>query len=185
MSPLEEEIAGRLKAFQSEEDLDALSDASDLIESMDVETAVLPSEKIKFRREKLRLQMSVLNRIDERLDPDFDFDNVPSLTSSPPPELGLPAGVDPSSIKDPQARAKYEKEVAANQQKAARYAYQKRLYKLDRQATERTEEHIGNTYSTSPEDIAELYNLINELVTNERRKTSLKRFALTREGTVD
>ena len=179
MPTTQEQVMDRLKIFKDSGSLEALSEACALVESVQPMPTASLAEKKTFRTGKLTLCLVLLDFIDAKLEPDFDFSDVPALAVSPAPETGLPSGVDPSSITNAEARAGYEQAIKLNQQKAARYAFQKKLSKINRRATQQTEYHIAGTYSASREDLPGLDKLLDDTVSNGRRKASLRAFIRT------
>lgn len=179
MTTVRHQVTDLLKAFRTNNDPNSLTQASNLLESMEASTASNGADFKTIRAEKLTLLLDILNQIDGKRIVNFDFEDLPTMSVSPPPETGLPSGVDPAEIKDPAAKAKYERAVTENQQKAARYALQKKLAKLDLRVTGQAEGLISDAYTGSAADLAELNDLISNHVAGGRRKASLRHFIQT------
>jgi hypothetical protein len=122
--------------------------------------------------EKLQLLLAVFNHIDAKIDPKFDLEDLPAMNVAPPPESGLPAGVDPKSIADPAIKAQYENGIAANQAKAKLFEFQSSLHKAARTCTDAFDRHVYAHYTKSSE--AALTKQIDQTVRSETRRTSLK-----------
>jgi hypothetical protein len=179
MQTIQQRVAKHLAAFKENHNPDDLAEATDLLDTLQPETSASPAQRQRFRTEKLQLELGLLGQIDSSLDPTFNFNSPPSLNVSPPPETGLPSGVDPASIADPRLRAEYEQEIKANQQKTQKYAFQMKLHQLDRRVTAQIETHLAITYSTNPDDFMELDKLIDDSYITVIHRAMLKRFVRT------
>jgi hypothetical protein len=133
-----------------------------------------------FRAEKLYWQLAVFNAIDSKLKPDFDFEDPPVLNVAPPPESGLPAGVDPASVKDPGIRAQFEKEIAANRIKKSAYELQWNLRKIDRANLDAFRRHLSMHYTKAFKKVVD--SVIDETIRSRPRKASLKEVVSTLLG---
>lgn len=176
MPTIQQQIADRLKVFQQTNNFEALSDAVELVESLNASVKQASDERHRIRAEKLKLWFVILNHIDAKLAPDFDPENVPELSVTPPPETGLPAGVDPGSITNPRLKAKYEEAIKANQKKAEDYRLQKYLRRHEHDIEEQTEAYISTAYSIAEVDVKEVFLSIAEHVTAPRRKAKFEKF---------
>ncbi|MGD0472940.1 MAG: hypothetical protein ABSB70_06955 [Candidatus Velthaea sp.] len=96
--------------------------------------------------------------LDAVKDPSFDPKDVPQLHLVPPPDRGViyPAGVDPSALSDPAARATYQQALSENQTKAKRFAAAYPLYDLDTRAQAAFRLYRASAYTTSAADAADL-----------------------------
>lgn len=178
MSTVKKHINELLDYFEKQNDTDSLIQAQDSIDSLDCPQTASEVDRKTFRIEKLLLLFDVLNHLDKKLKPKFDFDDVPSMCVAPPPESGLPSGVDPKSIKDGEMRAKYEKGIAENQLKAAQYNMQVTLYKANESCMQAFKIHIATWYTASREDSGEIATLIDTKVDSTTRKKMLKSIEL-------
>jgi hypothetical protein len=166
-----QKIDGLLQRFSQHDDVAALSDAVDLIDGLQPDPKA-PAGAPPFREEKLHLILTVFNAIDAKRIPDFDFEKLPPMTSVPPPETGLPAGVDPGAIQDPKLRALYEKEIASDQAKVKLYGLQVKLREVDGACAEAMERHVSATYFRS--SVAELDQLVDQTVKSPARRLWVK-----------
>ena len=166
------EVNELLRRFDRTDEVEALNIALELIESTELDSSTPKMGGPGSRTEKVRLFLSLLNHIDAKVVPGFDFKNPPSISTAPPDEVQLPAGVDPEAIKDPRLRAQYEKEIAANQHKLKIYSYQMDLQEKDRACVELLETYISEHYSRSSEKA--LHALIDETITSKARASQLK-----------
>jgi hypothetical protein len=121
----------------------------------------------RLRERKTRLWLEAWRRVAGSIDPNFNFDNLPSLNVPLPPSTGLPAGVEPGSIKDPAQRAAYEEAIAQNSAKIKRYNEQHWLKQNASGFFKTAESYLVNAYARPPADLAELERLLSEHVENE------------------
>jgi hypothetical protein len=165
-----------IKEFRAEMEPERLREAYMALEN------VVPSQehdagtREAVRKDCLYLWLRILDVIDHLLDPKFDPNDVPELTVQPPPNsdgTAYPAGADPSLIKDPQARARYEKAIEANRVKARNRRLQFGLRRLNQSVPERAESFIRNWYTTSANDQRELRLAIDEVIKNRVRRAGL------------
>jgi hypothetical protein len=132
----------------------------------------------------LELFITLLNKIDDRINRNFNFNDMPSSVVSPPDETGLPAGVDPTEIKDATMRAKYEEAIRANTKRKVEYQWQVVLRDADRLWTERAgafavKAYIADKnsdYKPPTTDKEELVAALKKRVTNADRRKSLLEF---------
>ena len=82
---------------------------------------------MKQRLEKVQLWFHVFQRFEKEIDKNFDFSNLPNLQPPLPAGVNLPRGIAPEAIKDPKARAEYEKLIAEHKRKVEKYNRQYRL----------------------------------------------------------
>jgi hypothetical protein len=114
-----------------------------------------------LRRQKAEVWLEAWRRVTQATDPNFDFNDRPLLNVAPPPSTGLPAGVSPSSVRNPQLRAEYEHAIAQNRAKIERYNQQSWL-KLDGpRVVKEVEEYLVNAYSRAPSHLEELQQLLS------------------------
>jgi len=163
-----------LEMFSVTEEFETISKAYRHVDNMQIGEAVSLADKNYFRNEKLRHYLMILNELDTKIEPNFNFDDVPMLTVSPPPESGLPAGVDPESITDPVMKKEFEKNIGANRKKSEKYLLQKKLHKFNRTVTEQVELYIKDSFSNQGKDVIELNQLIDDNVKLDERGASLK-----------
>ncbi|HEX2329035.1 MAG TPA: hypothetical protein VHN74_09935 [Candidatus Angelobacter sp.] len=118
----------------------------------------------ELRRKKAQFWLEAWLRVSKAIDPGFDFDERPLLNVPPPPSTHLPAGIAPSSVKDPQLRAEYEHAIAENRAKIERYGQQSWL-KLDGpRVFKEVEQYLVNAYSRAPSDPQELQQLLSRYI---------------------
>lgn len=159
---IEHKLTELFKAFRDTGSLDALSEALALTDALAAGDAMSPEGEERSRTERSRAYLKVLGAAESKIIPNFDFRDLPSLATSPPPATGLPAGVDPVSIADPRLRAEYEQSVAADREKVAHFAFQKKLLKLSRKIAGRLEAFLNTEYSGMELDRMEVLTLFKE-----------------------
>lgn len=145
MSQQFDQAMQQLAAFKKTHDVSSLSTAISLADAMP--SIVLPAPPAK---DKLALWFAIFDAMDAEIAPDFNPDDLPELTVAPPLEAGLPAGVAPSSIKDPAVRKKYEDALAANGLKNQRFSYQYALLQENLRAESDVEKFITTDVARDP-----------------------------------
>ncbi|MGD0838334.1 MAG: hypothetical protein ABSB49_16975 [Polyangia bacterium] len=169
----EGEVTELFRTFDQAGDIRVLRKALALIENLGQEgPGEVKTHSQGAHADKLQLLLAAFNHIDAKIKPDFNFRDLPAVNIAPPPETGLPAGVDPSGIADPTIRARYETEIAANQAKAKLYEFQLGLRKAERTCTDSFDRHVYMHYTKSSE--ADLAKLIDETVRSKTRRAALK-----------
>ena len=169
----DEQITKKLDQFEKARDLDALRNAGRLVESRLVASGAATGDP-HSRQSKLELWLAVLDRIDRKLDRRFDPDDLPSITSEPPPELGLPAGVDPAAIKDPAARKQYEAAMEADRRKREEYDFQSELHQINNDLTGRFGKFIAADCG-KPEGEKQIRVSIESIIKNGDRRQELNK----------
>ena len=117
-----------------------------------------------LRRQKAQFWLEAWVRVSKAIDPSFDFDDRPLLNVAPPFSTGLPAGVSPSSVKNPQLRAEYEHAIAQNHAKIERYNQQSWLKLNGPRVFKEVEQYLVNAYSRAPSDLQELQQLLSRYI---------------------
>jgi hypothetical protein len=117
-----------------------------------------------LRRQKARFWLEAWHRMSQATDSRFDFNDRPLLNVAPPPSTGLPAGVSPANIKNPQLRAEYEHALAQNQAKIQRYNEQAWLQLNARRVYKEAEHYLVGAYAQPPSDLPELQKLLSEYI---------------------
>jgi hypothetical protein len=106
------------------------------------------------RGEKASLLLHAWHRLDGEIDRNFDLNTRP-LLNVPAPE-GLPSGVAPEAVKNPQLRAEYAEARAANARKGQTYTRQFQLRQLEELFSKQAEKYLVEMYSLSPFNLDEL-----------------------------
>ncbi|MGB7068425.1 MAG: hypothetical protein WBD22_02940 [Pyrinomonadaceae bacterium] len=123
----------------------------------------LNDTQIQERRERVRLWLHALHRLEVEKDENFDPDDVPSLNVAPPTGVRVGfAGMSPEAIKDPKLRAEYEAAIEANAKKAEYRAGQFRLRQNENFIVKNAVKYISKVYSISPKNLGELQELLND-----------------------
>jgi hypothetical protein len=117
-----------------------------------------------LRSRKTRLWLEAWRRLTRAVDANFDFNDRPVLNVSPPRSTGLPSGVSPAAIKDPQLRAEYENAIAQNFAKAQRYNQQNWLKINASSFYQEAERYVVNAYTRTPSDLEELQRHLSKYV---------------------
>lgn len=133
---------------------------------------VKASERDKQRANRVRLWLRAWQRLNNEIDPDFDFDDLPKV-NIPPPNTSLRAGVAPEDIKDPILRAEYEAAIRENARKAEAYNRQYKLRQLEQTFAGEAEQYIIDIFSKPPFNLEELERLLNTYITDKDIKARI------------
>ena len=177
MSDITARAAALVAEFEKEKDPEKLQRAADQLVEVDLSKEEEGLKRLALRRETLQLWLTLLAAIDKNLDPRFDPNDQPRVSVSPPPSGGgqFPPGVDPSAIKDAQARRQYEAAIKQNKDKAVNYRLQTKLRRLDQKLTPQAERFIRLSYTTVPGDQRDLNETVKKLIANPQRASALIR----------
>lgn len=178
MSSIDDRVLQLIDKFVHNDDIGLLRAAIDEIDEIEQPAKPEEEQAKTFRERKLQLLLAVINGIDEKRIPNFDFDDAPALSPPPPPETGLPSGVGPESVKDPVLRSKFEKEIAANAKKAKVYNFQSDLRQLDELTVGNLREHVEIYYTRRAKELAEAEALIDSTIKLGTRKIMLKQMII-------
>lgn len=144
---MQNELIQLLQSFHINKDTSLLSEALNLVNNLSIDLSGSDAEQKLERIQKLRSYFEVFNAIKAELIPEFDFTQLPPMSTSPPPVTGLPSGVDPENITDPVLKAEYESSIFKDQNKRQRFAMQKALVRIRRKTIQNIEEFFNNVYS--------------------------------------
>lgn len=127
------------------------------------ETLVLiqpsPESFSALRSRNTRLLMIVLSKARNAKIPNFNPNKPLFVNLAPPINPGnepLIAGMDPAAIKNPEARAAYEKAIADNAKVAEERSEQQSIDKIIKHLVPRVEEYLVKVYSKNPLNDVEL-----------------------------
>jgi hypothetical protein len=87
----------------------------------------------------------------------------------PAPE-GLPTGVSPEAVKNPQLRAEYAEARADNARKGQTYTKQFQLRQLEDLFSKQAEKYLVEMYSLSPFNLDELKQRLDASITSQDTK---------------
>ena len=135
----------------------------------------LSDVQIQERRERVKLWLHLIHRLEVEKDKNFDPNDLPLLNVTPPE--GVPvrfSGMSPDLIKDPQLRAEYEKAIEANAKKMKYYNHQYKLRQNEDFFVRYATKYISMVYSRPPIDLNELKNLLNEYQIPENMQKLIK-----------
>ena len=128
-----------------------------------------------LRSRKARLWLEGWRRVSRAVDPNFDFNDRPELNVSPPRSTGLPPGVSPVAIQNPQLRTEYENAIAENRAKNQRYTEQNWLKLNAPSFYAEIERYLVNAYTRQPSDLEELQHYLAEYVDPATRDRVLQK----------
>jgi len=121
----------------------------------------------RLRQEKASFWLETWRLLSEAQDPNFDLQDVPMINVAPPPGAGVPAGGSPSDIKDPALRAEYERAIALNRAKIARFNEQHYVRMTADKFYQDAQRYLINAYSRTPSNPTELERLLSVYVGDE------------------
>jgi len=127
-----------------------------------------------IRDAKFQLLLAALQKIDAAEDKSFDPKDVPMANMAPPQGKDgrlYDSGISPDSIKDPEVRAEYQRMLAANSVKAARYNRQWKILSARRDWLRIVEEFRWDQYGGGVDDT----HTIVLLVAAEIKNTGLRK----------
>jgi len=126
------------------------------------------------RQREFEAWLEVLQRIERAHDPTWDPNTPMFRNISPPPGTGLPSGVAPEAIKDPELRAQYEADLRRMAELARRGKANQDLEYLRKRALRRIAEFVEYAYCRTREDFEELNSLLDEYLSDESMKSTLR-----------
>jgi hypothetical protein len=119
------------------------------------------------RTQKAEMWLGAWHRLESQIDTDWDPGDKPLLNVATPLAAGLPAGVAPEAIKDPELRAQYEEAIRKNNEKAERYRKQYGLRQMRTLFSKPTERYIIRAYSRPPFNLEELKGYLKTYIVEE------------------
>jgi hypothetical protein len=130
-------------------------------------------EWAQIRKKDVEVRFHAWKRLLDAIDPNWDPNDLPSLNISPPVATGLPSGVGPEAIKDPNLRAEYEAAIEKNRLKAERYSQESRLRTWLKRFPSRAEKYIVDAYSKPPFDVQELKQYLDKYIADTKTKARI------------
>ncbi len=131
-------------------------------------------EYSKRRSAAAKLLFQAWKRQQDQIDPDWDPNHgLPAINLSPPAATGMPSGIAPEAIKDPELRAQYEAAIDKNRKKAQAYRKQSRLRKLKKLFWPIAERHVIRAYSKEPFNTEELKAYLREYVADKEMQARI------------
>jgi hypothetical protein len=167
-----DKIEERLQTFDRHDDDLALDRAIELTAALQAKPRASQAAALVVRDKKLQRILSIFNHIDAKRDPRFDPKDLPELTTVPSFESGILPGAAPESVRDPAARAAYEKQIAADDAKAKAYGFQSQLNDAQQRCMEIFESLVTEQYAKSSE--RDLATVIDSTVRSKDLGASLK-----------
>jgi hypothetical protein len=172
MTTSKDKIEESLQRFDRHDDDLALDRAIEFTFALQAKPGASQVAALAVRDKKLQRILSIFNHIDAKRDPRWDPKDLPQLTTVPPFESGIMPGAAPESVRDPAARAAYEKQIAADDAKAKVYGFQSKLNDAQQECTEMFEDHVTQQYPKSSE--RELATVIDSTVLSKVLAAALK-----------
>jgi hypothetical protein len=127
-------------------------------------------EWAKQRSQTAEAWLRLGKRIEQEIDKDFDFKDVPQENIALPPGASGLAGMSPEYIEAPELRAEYEAAIERNRQKGENYRKQRKLCDLDEMFSSSAEQYIISAYSKPPFDLDELNHYLDSYLADRDRK---------------
>lgn len=131
----------------------------------------LDSEWVEQRRQRVKLWLHALNRLETEKDETFDpEDSGPIKVNPPSGTTGFP-GMGPEQIKDPVLRAEYKKAIDENNKRIRNSNHQLKLRQNEQAIIRGALKYISTVYARPPSDIEELRRLLREYkISDDLRK---------------
>jgi len=120
-----------------------------------------------LREQKAQMWLTAWQRVENSVDPKFNFDDLPQINVQTPPGSGVPNGASPDSIKDDKLRAEYERAIAENSAKSLRYNDQYWLKRNAQSFYNEAERYLINAYLRPPADYSQLEGMLTKYVDDE------------------
>jgi hypothetical protein len=126
-----------------------------------------------LREQKAQVWLTAWRRVEDSIDPKFNFDDWPLLNVQAPPGSGVPSGASPDSIKDEKLRAEYERAIAENSAKSLKYNDQYWLKRNAQRFYDEAERYLINAYARPPADYSQLEGLLTRYVDDKAVRTRI------------
>jgi hypothetical protein len=117
-----------------------------------------------LRRQQAVLWLGAWKRLEASIDKNWDPEDLPVGNVTPPLGTGLPAGVAPEAIEDPELRAQYIADIEANRRKAAEYRVQADVRDLQKHWIPWAKHFLIDSYMAAPDRTEELQTLLDQYV---------------------
>ena len=161
-------------AFADSHDVQLLKDAEAALESINLVDEHDAAKRIAIRQEMLAAWLAVAAQLDRSIDPNFDPDDFPQESLVQPSVDGISITSNaPENIKDPKARAEFQRAVDENTKKTIRYTLQFELLRLNERVTDRLGRFIRMAYMPSASDQREVKAAMERAGTDPARGTRL------------
>lgn len=128
---------------------------------IDANSENLSDGEILQRSLGTKLWLHAIMRLEGLKDANFNPDDLPFLSVSPPDGSGYPAGVAPEAITNSKIRATYEKAIAANTKKMLYFNEQLAILRQEKFFVIQGVDYIARAYSVGPTNITELEALLD------------------------
>lgn len=115
-----------------------------------------PEEWVEKRRTRSETWLRTWRHLNDAIDPSFNVNDLPLANVPPPAGVAGPAGMAPEQIKDPELRARYQRAIDANNQKAERNRTQLTLRRTQDMFGNVMEAYLVRSYSRPPLNAGEL-----------------------------
>lgn len=155
MDPVDQRVREKFAAFESKRDPARIHEALEAI--MDAERDVPPGDK-GARQRGVSRWLGFFAALDRTIDPKWDPKDEPAKVVPPPPSQGAVSAsgeVDPATIPDPVARARYVQALKVGKERNAWYNLQLQLASIGGIATRAFGRLLADRYPGSPAERAE------------------------------
>jgi len=123
------------------------------------------------RLQNAQMWLKTWNRLENEKDEQFNPANLPSINVSPPAKTGLPPGVSPDAIQDPQLKQEYLQALEKNRIIIEQYNHQYGLLQLEAPFKRVATGYLINSYSQPPANLEEIQKLL-EIYLKDRKETA-------------
>jgi len=174
MDSIDRRTIEKLAEFEKKRDPTLLYEILDSLEAAEAGIAVGDTTA---RKRAVARRLRLFAALDRHVDPAWNQKTPPPHGVPPPPAHGIVYGsgeVNPASIPDPEARARYVQALQANKDAQHRYSVQLELRRIDERAMLFFERFVADRYGSSEQDRKELDELLAASPVNEARKEHVR-----------
>jgi len=181
LAAAEKQLLEKFAAFAEKQDLTLVHEALELVEAVERD---VPLGDSAARQAALSLRLTFMAELERNIDPKWDSSKTPVRGATPPTTMAgivyATGEVDPSTIVNPDERAKYERELKASKDYERWYHLQYDLRRIDEQSIRFMEVWLAQHYRNFEADRRELDQVIETSRLSEVRKEQMR--TLTRDS---
>jgi len=174
MNQADRRVAEEFAGFEKDHDVASVHRALEMVEAATRDAAAGNTAAVE---RAMSLWLHFFATLDRAIDPRWDVRDVPVRGAPPPPSHGnvYPSGeVDPRSIADPAARARYEQALKASEDYRRWYNVQFQLRRIEEDAMRLIGRMLAARYKGSDEDKRELERLLSGSLVDDLRKERIR-----------
>ena len=176
-----QETSALIKQYDAEKEPERLREAYLKLQAVDLQEERKAPARVQTRIAAMALWIRLLNIMDESMLPEFIPGKGISIQAEPFTASDgetYPSDTDPSTIKDPLARAEYEKAMAGHQKALETYRLQVYLSRYNEQITAAAKRFILISYAPVAADQRELTAALSHGIKQAARKEDFLKLLL-------